>query len=248
MRCRPALRLAILACIVAGCSSGRKTIERSPIEPSTAHATATTAPSPVSGLLEQLSHPLSGISKVEWNRLFSRMRSPVDRDRFSVERREALLNDSARLAWSRGDEAELLFIETIVQRGGMSGVYDRAGLIHSSNGKVDRQGFKDLLWVDDDGRWARLVDLSRQMLDSADPVGPDKRIYDYTEAIVISYFDGRRWRSGSWFWLLTRAEMAGAEHPEFRPSEAAVSVKLVRAINECLVGKRDRFAEHYDGR
>jgi hypothetical protein len=203
-------------------------------------------PSPPPGLIEQLDQPPDR-SAGRGERLLERLNDVRAHAKASAERRDAHFAELTRLAARPDAGVVLLVVEAIKGGGGSFGNYDRVGLFRPTGGDRDpaagtatataaaleRLG---LIRVDDPERWRQLSLWAGRLLESDAPVDVDKPIFDIDEAAIVSRFDGGRWTSRSWFYLLTRAELFGADprRPEDLPPETRAAVNLFQLADRSL--------------
>jgi hypothetical protein len=209
---------------------------------------ATPPPAPLAApdLLAELGRPGSTISINEWASLLSKMRSVPDRGRVDVRRRDAYLQELRRAVATWGPDVQAVVVETIDAGSGGWGVYDRVGLSYERGNDVNADAIRALgvLQVSDESTWKRIMESSKTIVDGNAPVGPELRVYDTIEAIIVHRFDGAKWTSLSLHWPLSRSQLFG-QNPrtvEDLPPETAATVELIQSISSSLSGRRQPFA------
>lgn len=141
----------------------------------------------------------------EWNQVLQKARTPDNKD-FDSSARDRLLKNMRQIVDNRAElmgELRIVVVELITQNGPNAPRYDRAAVAWSA-GKWSKE-FDPLLKTG-------LVQLSKgrpkyleaSIISSMQAGGSNNgvaSVSDSVEAVVITYFDGKHWQSGTWFWL-----------------------------------------------
>jgi hypothetical protein len=141
----------------------------------------------------------------EWNQVLQKARTP-DNKAFDSSARDQLLSKMRRIVDNRTElvgELRIVVVELITQNGPNAPRYDRAAVAWSL-GKWSKE-FDPLLKIG-------LVQLSKarpkyleaSIISSMRAGGSSNgvaSVSDSIEAVVITYFNGKDWQSGTWFWL-----------------------------------------------
>lgn len=186
-------------------------------------------PAPAS-LLDLLSE-YPEIKRPEWRRLLGSCFSRGAFSRpFRIDQREEYFRSASRAAIDKN--IKLVVAETFYGGNGMSGQYARLALCSVP---VDPASDPKLLplnlrRVNNEQSWDDLLKCCGPLLESHAPIGPEKRIFDAIDALVISYFDGQHWKSRAWIDVLAQIDMSGAKRLGDLTAEQRAALELMQLI------------------
>ena len=221
--------IAVALCVAAPVQSAD-----APADMTQTHGQAT-ARSTLPPLADCLTRPYWRGTRKEWQAMLSMTSEAAGRDRFDVQARDELLSALARSVETSSRKAftRVVIVESI--SGGISPRYTRHGAFvvngadAADGDMLANAGFHRI----DDKSWPAIAEPLAELLKLGGCNYGADIAYDGHDATVITYYDGRRWHTDTWFYLaqpLTVKLKEAFERKELRPV-ALQYLRLLEALS-----------------
>lgn len=226
---------ASFACAVgvclAGCHNRASLVPAVTTAPNLPPTTSHSAAGMSQGLVRNLVKPYWEQTAAGWESFF---RDQYFGGAFDVEQRDKVLADVGRVIdnLSQRGTVQILILEHVGQRG-QYGTYERTILATYDEKLPPRTPLSEFGAVQlNEPQWKPIRQYADELLRIGGRSNGWRYMHDGTDALVLTYFDGKQWRTDTWFCISSPDFVSPPAHTESDlPRHVRVYAHLLRYLN-----------------